>query len=69
VLQHLIAIRARLDGIDERLNAMDARLEDIGYGQTVLGNMSIRLEADMLRIKDLLGRMDTRIAHLEKEAP
>ena len=69
VLQHLVAIRSRLDGIDELLTALDARLNDITDGQTVLGNTSIRLEADMLRIKDLLGKMDARIAHLEKEAP
>jgi hypothetical protein len=69
VLQHLIAIRTRLDGIDARLNAMDARLGDMADGQTVVGNMIIRLEVGMVRVKDLLGRMDARIAHLEKEAP
>jgi hypothetical protein len=69
VLQHLIAIRTRLDGIDALLNAMDARLGDMADGQTVVGNMIIRLEVGMVRVKDLLGRMDARIAHLEKEAP
>ena len=67
VLQHLIAIRTRLDGIDARLDAMDARLLDIADGQTVLAQMVLRIERDMAQVKPLLGQMGTRIALLIRE--
>jgi hypothetical protein len=68
-LQHLIAIRADVTRMVERLDAVDARLDTIDAGQTVLGNHIMRLEISMERVKDLLGRMDARIARLERAEP
>ena len=62
VLQHLIAIR-------EDITAIRATLVELGDGQTVLGNMIIRLKTDMVQVKRILSQMDVRIAHLEKAAP
>jgi hypothetical protein len=60
VLQHLIAIRTRLD-------AIDARLVDIADDQTVLAQIVLRIERDMVQVKPLLGQMGTRIALLIRE--
>jgi hypothetical protein len=48
---------------------MNERLTDLSDGQTVLGQMIMRLERDMVRVKDLLGKMDGRIARLEQAVP
>ena len=56
-----------------RLTAMRAGMSemrtDLLDGQTVLAQMIMRLEKDMVRVKDLFGKMDGRIAHLEKATP
>jgi hypothetical protein len=48
------------------ITAIRAGLVDVADGQTVLGQMIMRLERDMVRVKDLLGKMDGRIAQLER---
>lgn len=58
-------IAERLLAIQTDMRDMRATLVDIGDGQTMLTQMVLRLERDMVRVKDLLGRMDDRIAHLE----
>ena len=42
---------------------------DLSDGQTVLTGMVMQLMKDMARVKDLLGKMDGRITHLEKATP
>ena len=51
-------IAERLLAIQTDMRDMRATLVDIGDGQTVLTQMVLRLERDMVRVKDLLGRMD-----------
>jgi hypothetical protein len=45
--------------------SMRATLVISAMGQTVLGQMIMRLERDMVQVKRLVGKMDTRISHLE----
>jgi hypothetical protein len=61
-------IAERLLAIQTEQAAIRTGLTDIADGQTVLGQMIMRLERDMVRVKDLLGRMDGRIARLETAA-
>jgi hypothetical protein len=61
----LTLIGERLLAIQTDMREMRSALIDISDGQTVLTQMVLRLERDMVRVKDLLGRMDDRIAHLE----
>jgi hypothetical protein len=42
---------------------------DLSDGQTVLTEMVMQLMKDIVRVRDLLGKMDGRITHLEKAAP
>ena len=50
------------------ITAMRAGM-DLSDGQTVLTEMVMQLMKDMVRVKDLLGKMDGRIAHLKKATP
>ena len=45
-----------------------AAMTDMAADQTVLGQMMLRVERNIVQIKEHLGRMDTRIAHLEERA-
>ena len=50
-------IAERLLAIQTEQTAIRATVTDIADGQTVLTQMVLRLERDMVRIKDLLGRL------------
>jgi len=66
VLQHLIAIRADITAIRARLDGMDKRLEQLEYGQTVHLHALFRVERDIEGVKEQLGKLDARISRLEK---
>jgi hypothetical protein len=61
-------IAERLLAIQTDMRDIKTAVTDLADGQTVLGQMILRLERDMVRVKDILGRMDSRIADLEKAA-
>jgi hypothetical protein len=66
IAERLLAIQTEQTAVHTDIAAVRVDLVNIADGQTVLGQMILRLERDMVRIKDLLGRIDGRIAHLEK---
>ena len=62
VLTEMTAMRADMTAIrTDLLNLAD--------GQTVLTGMVLQLQRDMVRVKDLLGKMDGRISRLEQAVP
>jgi hypothetical protein len=58
-------ISEQLKLIQTELRETRAELRELSYGQTVLTDMVLRLARDMVQIKELLGRMDSRITRLE----
>ena len=71
--ERLLAIQTeqasiRADFIAMRVEMSEMRI-DLSDGQTVLTEMVMQLMKDMVRVKDLLGKMDGRITRLEKAAP
>jgi len=70
IAERLLAIQAEQAGIRAAMRAeMSEMRTDLSDGQTVLTEMVMQLMKDMARVKDLLGKMDGRIAHLEKATP
>ena len=68
IMERLLAIQADMREIRTDITGMHATLEALGDGQTVLGNMFLRIERDMVQVKRLLGQMDARLVHLEAKA-
>jgi hypothetical protein len=62
-------IAERLLAIQTEITAMRIDITTIIDSQPLLFQAVMRLERDMVRVKDLLGKMDDRIAHLEKATP
>lgn len=58
-------VAVRLERIQTEQASMRAAMADIAAGQTVLTQMVLRVERNIVQIKDHLGRMDNRIANLE----
>lgn len=73
IAERLLAIQTeqasiRADFIAMRVEMSEMRI-DLSDGQTVLTEMVMQLMKDMVRVKDLLSKMDGRITRLEKAAP
>lgn len=60
-------IAKRLERIQTDLTELRAEVADLRAGQTVLTEMVFRVQRDMVQVKELLGRMDSRISRLEKD--
>ena len=70
IAERLLAIQAEQASIRAAMRAeMSEMRADLSDGQTVLTGMVMQLMKDMARVKDLLGKMDGRITHLEKATP
>ena len=70
IAERLLAIQAEQASIRAAMRAeMSEMRADLSDGQTVLTEMVMQLMKDMARVKDLLGKMDGRITHLEKATP
>lgn len=59
VLAEQASVRTRFDNVDGELGDMHA-------GLTVLTEMAMKHARDMVQVKNILGRLDNRIAQLEK---
>jgi chromosome segregation ATPase len=55
----------RFDDIEKRMDSIEHNVRELSYGQTVLTEMVLRLARDMVQMKDMLGRLDNRLARLE----
>ena len=70
IAERLLAIQAEQASIRAAMRAEISEMRaDLSDGQTVLTGMVMQLMKDMVRVKDLLGKMDGRITHLEKATP
>ena len=70
IAERLLAIQAEQASIRAAMRAEISEMRaDLSDGQTVLTGMVMQLMKDMARVKDLLGKMDGRITHLEKATP
>jgi hypothetical protein len=58
-------IAKRLERIQSGQAEMRSVISDMSAGQTVLTEMVLKLARDMVLIKELLGRMDSRISKIE----
>lgn len=58
-------IAERLERIQAEQASMRAAMADMAADQTVLTQMVLRIERNIVQVRDHLGRMDARIAHLE----
>jgi hypothetical protein len=47
------------------MDSIEHNVRELSYGQTVLTEMVLRLARDMVQVKDILGRLDNRLARLE----
>lgn len=55
-----------MERIQSELRDLRGEVRDLHDGQVVLTDMVFRLARDMVRVKELLGRMDARITQLER---
>jgi hypothetical protein len=69
IMERLLAIQTDMREVRADITGIRVILETLGDSQTVLGNMFLRIERDMVQVKRLLGQMDARLVHLEQAAP
>jgi hypothetical protein len=69
IMERLLAIQTDMREIRSDIANIHTTLETLADGQTVLGNMFLRIERDMVQVKRLLSQMDARLVHLEQAAP
>jgi hypothetical protein len=69
IMERLLAIQTDMREMRADITGIRVTLETLGDSQTVLGNMFLRIERDMVQVKRLLGQMDARLVHLEQAAP
>jgi hypothetical protein len=56
---------AQIIEMRNEVREMRAEIKDLGYGVTVVTEMVLRLQRDMLYAKDILGRLDARLSKVE----
>lgn len=65
IAKRLDAIQADQSAMRADQAAIRASLADLAADQTVLTEMVLRVERKLVQVRDHLGRIDGRLAHLE----